>query len=309
MFTDVRRYTLAILLFFFTCSPGCLCQVADSFSRFSQPVQLDSFVIFNGFDVNAFIARVRADTTFYKAFKSMRLIPYTAKNKILVFGKNGDTAASMAGNTRQQIINGCRTTVADQEQVTGDFYKRNHDYNYYTAKLFAWLFFAAEPQCNESDIVAGSLDVKGEGQMAKSEYQLKQLIFNPGSRVSGVPFMGSRESIFDPEEAKKYDFKIDRENFGGFSCYAFRIMPKPGYEHKVIYNELTTWFRVSDYTIVARDYSLSYHTLVYDFDVNMKVRTSQIGKKLYPTFISYDGNWHIFSQKRERVKFNISINY
>ncbi len=309
MITNGRRYTLIILLFSLFSFEAGKCQVRDASSIFSQPVQLDSFVISNGFDVNAFIARVRVDSTFYKAFKSMRLIPYTAANNILVFGKIGDTIASMHSKTRQKIVDGCRITVTDEEQIAGDFYRRKGNYKYYTAELFAHLFFAPEPRCNEKDIVAGSLEVKGEGPMAKSEYQLKHLIFNPGSKVEGIPFMGARESIFNPEEAEKYDFKIARENFEGFSCYVFRITPKPGYEHKVIYNELTTWFRVKDYTIVARNYSLSYHTMVYDFDVNMKVRTSQIGNKLYPTFISYDGNWHIFSQKRERVKFTVVINY
>ena len=256
MISDIGTYSLTVILFFLLSFEKCQCQIIDSFSLFSQPVQLDSFVISTGFDVNAFIARVRADTTFYKAFKSMRLIPYSAKNNILVFGKSRDTLASMNSKTRQQIVNGCRSTVNDEEQITGDFYKRNGDYNYYTAGLFAHLFFAPVPKCDENDIVAGSLEVKGDGQMAKSEYQLKQLIFNPGSKIDGVPFMGSRESIFDPDEARKYDFKIARESFDGFNCYVFIITPKSGYERKVIFNELTTWFRVSDYSIVARNYSL-----------------------------------------------------
>jgi hypothetical protein len=121
--------------------------------------------------------------------------------------------------------------------------------------------------------------------------------------------MGSRASIFDEDEAGKYDFKIIEELYDGLPCFVFRITPKSGYEHEVLYNELTTWFRKSDYSIVARDYSLSYHTLVYDFDVRMKVRMRQAGDKLYPTYISYDGNWHVFTKKRERVKFTIAITY
>ena len=284
-------------------------QQPDITSRFSQPVALDSFVISNGFDIDAFIARVRADTTFYKAFKSMKLVPYTATNSIDVFGKSGDIIASLKSRTRQSRNAGCRTTKVLESNTTGDFYKPDSSYNYFTAGFYAYLFFADEPVCGETDIIAGNVDAPGKGQMEKSTYQLKQLIFNPGGRVSGVPFMGSRASIFDAGEAEKYIFRITRDQLDGTFCFVFRITPKPGYEHKVLYNELTTWFRVSDYSIIARNYALSYHTLVYDFDVTMKVRTSEMGGKLYPTSIGYDGNWHIVMHKRERVKFNIGISY
>jgi len=297
---------LAFVLF--TPAPGSS-QVTDSQSIFSRPVILDTFVIEHNFDVNSFISRVRKDTTFYKAFKTMRLVPYTAENQFVVSGPSGDTLAGMTCETIQKIDRGCRTTVNSAVLATGNFYTGRGDYNYYTASLFAHLFFADQPVCNETDIVAGALDVKGQGRMGNSEYQLKQLIFNPGAKVSGVPFMGSRESIFDPGEADKYDFKISRAEYDSADCYVFRITPRKGFESKVLYNELTTWFRVSDYSIVARNYSLSYHTLVYDFDVSMKVRTRSIGGRLYPTFIAYDGNWHVFTQKRERVKFSVSVRY
>ena len=100
-----------------------------------------------------------------------------------------------------------------------------------------------------------------------------------------------------------------QELLDGEPCYQFRITPKSGFENKVLYDELTTWFRKRDYSIVARNYSLSYHTMLYDFDVRMKVRTKQIGAKLYPTRIDYDGNWHIFTKKRERAKFTLDITY
>jgi len=304
----ITRYCFVCLLLYLFYTP-CYAQHYDTVSVFSLPVQLDSFVVKSGFDVNTFIARIRNDTTFYKAFKSMRLVPYTAVNDITVFDKHEQVAASLHSKTRQQVNKGCRTTAIIEEHTKGHFYKRDSDYNYYTAKLFAFLFFAKEPQCNENDIVAGSLEERGNGEMEKSEYELKQLIFNPGAKVSGVPFMGSRASIFDEGESEKYNFKITREMYEGQRCYVFRIIPESGCEHKVIYNKLTTWFRESDYSIVARDYSLSYSTLVYDFDVRMKVRTKQISGKLYPTNISYDGDWHIITKKRERVKFTIAVTY
>jgi len=290
--------------------PSCTyAQQYDTVSIFRVPVQLDSFVVKSSFDVNAFIRRVRSDTTFYKAFKNMRLVPYMADNDIRVFDKNNHVHASLKSRTKQITGKGCRSTKVLEEQTTGDFYKRDSDYRYYTAALYAHLFFAKEPVCNEDDIVAGEINAPENGAMAKSVYQLKQLIFNPGSKVSGVPFMGDRASIFDAGEAEKYDFKISLQSYDGEECYVFRITPQKGYEHKTLYDELTTWFRKSDLSIVARDYSLSYSTVVYDFNVRMKVRTTQVGGKLYPTYINYDGNWHVITKKRERVKFTTKVSY
>jgi len=281
----------------------------DTISKFSMPVSMDTFVIKSGFDVNAFIRRVRTDTTFYKAFRSMRLRSYSAVNNIAAYNKNGSIAAAEYSRTRQEVVNGCRSTKVTDRKITGDYYRRKGEYNYYTAELFAYLFFTRGSICNENDIVAGAMSEQGKGQMEQRKYELKQLIFNPGSEVRGIPFMGDRESIFDKGEADKYDFRITMDIYEGQPCYLFRITPRTGYEHKVIYNELTTWFRKGDYSILARDYSLSYHTLVYDFDVKMKVRTTQIDNKLYPTRINYDGDWHVFTKKRERVKFSAEMSY
>jgi len=287
-----------------------MAQVADTGSIFSQPVLMDTFTVKSGFDINAFIRRIKNDTTFYKAFRSMHLVSYTAVNNIVVFGKRySDTTASEYSRTQQIRKDNCRTTKILEQRTRGDYYKRNGDYSYYTTALFAYLFFAKGSVCNENDIVAGNMDVRGEGNMELSKYRLKQLIFNPGSKIDGIPFMADRASIFDEDEARKYDFRISVVSYNGEDSYLFRITPKPGFEHKVIYNELTTWFRKGDYTILARDYSLSYHTIVYDFNVFMKVRTIQNGGKIYPSVISYNGDWHIFTKKRERVRFTADISY
>lgn len=299
----------SLLLLFWLLPTQGFAQQYDTGSIFTQPIALDSFVVKSGFDIQAFIRRVKNDTSFYKATKSMKLVPYTAVNDIKVYDKRQGVIASLHSITQQERKKGCRTTKVLEQQVTGDFFNRKNEYNYYTAELFAYLFFAKDPICNENDIVGQSMMEQGKGPMDKSKYELKQLLFNPGSQISGIPFIGDRASIFDPGEAEKYNFKIEQAIYDSQECYVFRITPKGGYEHKVIYNDLTTWFRKDDYSIVARDYSLSYQTLVYDFDVHMKIRTRQIRGKLYPIKIDYNGNWHIFSKKRERVKFSVDISY
>lgn len=300
----------SVILYIFTFL-SFVCQAQDS-SIFKYPITMDEVVISaanDGWDVQGFIKRVQEDTTFYKAFKSMRISSYVATNDIKVFNKRGKIEASLYSLTQQKAWKGCRTMDVLQEKVTGRFYKKDKEYRYYTAELYAYLFFTDDTVCNQNDIVAGALDDKESGTIGKQKYKLKQLIFNPGSKVAGVPFMGDKAAVFEPDIAKMYDFKLTSEEYDGEDCYVFKAIPKAEYKDDVVYNFLATWFRKSDYSIVARDYSLSYSTLAYDFDVRMKVRTRQTGDKLLPIKIEYDGNWHVFSQKRERVKFVTNIVY
>ncbi len=282
----------------------------DTSSIFSQPVSMDSFVVKSGFDINAFIRRVKGDTTFFKAFRSMHLIPFTAENSLEVYHKSKNTIiATEHTETQQEIKNNCRVTKILKQSTTGNYYKRNGDHNYYTASLFHYLFIPQNIVCNENDIVNGKMNQQAKTKLEKNKEELKLLIFNPGSKVKGVPFMADRASIFEADEAKKYNFYITQANYEGQHCFVFKITPKKAYENKVLYNELTTWFRKSDYSILSRHYSLSYRTLLYDFDVIMNVNTTTINSKLYPVHITYNGNWHVFTQKRERVKFDIKIQY
>jgi hypothetical protein len=297
------------MLIFLCCTQNVFAQHYDTVSVFNLPVQIDEVVIKTGWDIAAFVKRVQTDTTFYKAFRSMRLVPYSAINDIKVYGKSKEVMASLYSKTRQKINHGCRSMEVTEERTTGNFYKPGHKYNYYTADLYAHLFFTKDSVCGENNIVKGALDEKGKGKMEKSKYQLKQLIFNPGSKIAGVPMMGDKASVFDPDQARKYDFKITTDSYEGIDCYVFKVSPRKGEEKNVVYNELTTWFRKSDYSIVARFYSLSYHTVLYDFDVTMKVKTIQKGTQILPSEINYNGNWHVLTQKREKVIFNTIINY
>lgn len=298
-----------LAIFFCIATLQLYAQRYDTVSVFNIPVQIDEVVVKSGWDITSFIRRVQTDTTFYKAFRTMRLVPYRATNDIKVHGKARELVASLYSKTRQEIRHGCRTMAVEEEKTTGNFYTPAHKYNYYTADLYAYLFFTKDSVCGENDIVKGALVDKGKGKMEKSKYQLKQLIFNPGSKIEGIPMMGDKAAIFDPDQAKKYDFKILVDLFQGTPCYVFKITPKKGQEKNVVYNELTTWFRKTDYSILARNYSLSYHTILYDFDVIMKVKTIQIAGRLLPSEINYNGNWHVLTQKRERVIFNTIINY
>lgn len=285
---------------------------AQDTSVFKYPIEMDVAVVSakkGGWDVKGFMERVQNDTTFYKAFRSMHLVEYTSTNNLSVLGKKGKPKATYYSIAEQKVFGNCRTMNITDEKVTGKYYDSNDEHKYYTAELFDYLFITRDTVCDENDIVAGAMEPKDNSLIEKNKYKLKQLIFNPGSKIDGVPLMGDKAAIFKEDVAKLYNFKLSSEKYKGIDCYVFSAIPKREHIDDVVYKKLVTWFRKTDYSIVARDYSLQYSTLLYDFDVDMKVRTRLIWGKLLPVSIQYDGNWHVFTQKRERVKFTTTIVY
>ena len=276
-------------------------QTSDA-QKIYQGLVLDEVMIKEvrkGFDVNLFIQKIKNDTTFYKAFKSLRLLTFNMYNDIQIFDKKENTKASLNSVTKQIRKNNCRTMLTKSEKITGDFYDKKKRYNYYTAKLYAHLFFTEGQICNENNIVGNKIYSGSQ----KYEEQLRILIFNPGQRISGIPGIGDNVAIFEKPTVDKYTFKLKKELYNGEECYLFSALPKNEFKNKVVINELQTWLRVSDDAIVARNYSLSFKTLLYDFDVIMKVKLKKANSFLVPYEINYHGNWHAITKPREIVKF------
>jgi hypothetical protein len=88
-------------------------------------IMLKEVVVRSNLNVPAFIERVKNDTTFYKAFRNLRILQYTALNDIRMMDKKGRQKASLNSRTRQHVRNGCRWTEVLEEQVTGDLYDKN----------------------------------------------------------------------------------------------------------------------------------------------------------------------------------------
>ena len=195
-----------------------------------------------------------------------------------------------------------------QEEVTGDFYTAEKQYNYYTAQMYASLFFTKGSVCNEDNIVAGrEFSTEGKSGMEKHKEQLKMLFFNPGKKIKGLPFMSNKTAIYDDEMADKYDMSIDMEMYRNSLCYIFRQKVKPGKADGVIVDEMTTWFDEKTFEVVARTYSLSYDAGVYDFKVQMEVEMTRVGNLTVPSLIRYNGDWKAITKKRERGVFTATL--
>ncbi len=273
-----------------------------------KTITLSDVVVDNKLNVPAFINRIKSDSTFYKAFRNLHVLNFSAINDIRMMDKKGKEQATLFSKIKQLRENDCRSMEVLEEQATGDFYDADHQYNYYTAQMYASLFFTKGSICGEDNIVAGKeFSTEGKSGMDKHKEQLKLLFFNPGKKINGLPFMSNKTAIYDDDMAELYDMNIDMDDYNKTSCYIFKQKVKPGKEGDVVVSEMTTWFNDKTYEVVARMYSLNYSTLVYDFKVNMEVQMTHAGGKLVPALIRYDGNWKTILKKRERGIFTATL--
>ena len=271
-------------------------------------ITLSEVVVNNQLDVPYFISRVKNDTTFYKAFRNLRIIGYNSINDIRMLDKDGNIQASLRSKTQQIRQDNCRSMKVLEETATGDIYDADKNFNYYTAQMYASLFFTKGKVCGETNIVKGhdfsASNLKG---MEKHKQQLKMLFFNPGRKIDGLPFISNKTAIFDESMADKYDMDIDYKSYNGQPCYVFSIKAKDNKRSKVVVEEMVTWFTEKDFQIVHRNYSLNYDAGVYDFDVNMDVQMVRVGDLLVPGVLTYKGNWKAIFKKRERGVFTATL--
>ena len=277
-----------------------------------KAVTLKEVIVRSNLNVAKFIERVQEDSSFYKAFKNLHILGYTALNDIRMMGKNSKTIATLNSRTRQQVKDGCRWMETLGESTTGDIYTKKKEWNYYTAEMYAGLFFTRDTICGDNNIVGNAvISKKGKSGIQKHKEQLKMLFFNPGKKIPGIPFIGDKIAIFEGDAANRYDFIIDMQPRNQEMCYVFTVTPrkdlKTSEKDQIVINEMTTWFRISSWEIVARNYNLSYRAGVYDFDVDLQVELGQFGELLVPKVLHYRGNWDVVLKKRERCFFTATL--
>ena len=271
-------------------------------------ITLSEIVINKNLDVASFIRRIKTDTTFYKAFRNLRIIGYTATNDIRMLNKNNKTEASLNSVIRQDRLGNCRIMKVLNQKATGDFFDKNGNYNYYTSQMYAGLFFTKDTVCGENNIVKGhEFSTAGLSGIDKHKEQLKMLFFNPGKKIKGLPLISNKTAIFSPEMADNYDMEIDYKDYNGTPCYVFSVQVKKDKKSNVVIDRMVTWFDSKTFDIVARNYSLKYDAGVYDFDVKMKVQMKKVGNLLVPELLAYNGNWKVMFNKRERGVFTATL--
>jgi hypothetical protein len=275
-------------------------------------VTLPEVLVRNNFDYRKLLKQIKEDTTFYKAFRNLHILNFTSFNDIKMLDKHGAIKASLFSKTKQNRSDGCRTMDVLEEKTTGDFYDAKHNYNYLTPELYASLFFTKGKVCGETNIVRGrNLSTSDKKGLDKHKEQLKMLFFNPGKKISGIPFIGDKLDLYDEHAKKIYDYRLDIVEYQGKNCYQFSIIPKENLglfrKDEIVIDQMITWFDIKSLEVLARNYSLSYKAGLYDFDVNMEVEMTHYQNLLVPKILRYKGNWSVIFKKREKAIFTATL--
>ncbi|MBP5999210.1 MAG: hypothetical protein KA534_02030 [Sediminibacterium sp.] len=278
----------------------------------NQSFTLTDAIVRNNFDYKDILEKIKRDTSFYKAFKTLRTIGYSSFNHIEMYDKNQKMEASLDSRTRQNKIGPCRTMDVLEEKTFGNLRNRNGDYNYMTPSLYASLFFTKGQICGETNVVRGKKrTIQGSG-IEKAKEQLKMLFFNPGEKIPGIPMIGNKLDLYDDNAHELYDYRLDYVDYHGKLAYVFEIKPKEdlGFfaKDRVVVDQMITWFNPSTLEVLGRNYSLSYKAGVYDFNVQMEVEmTYTTNGLLVPKILRYKGDWDVVFKKRERGLFTATL--
>ena len=139
------------------------------------------------------------------------------------------------------------------------------------------------------------------------------LFFDPGKKIPGIPFIGEKIDIFDPDRAELYRLSIDYGEYEGAPCYIFSLKAKSkdegGKKSRIVIDSMVTWFDTKTMEVLARNYDMCYDAGVYDFDVHMEVQMTRVGNYLLPKTLRYIGSWDVVLKKRERGMFTATLSY
>jgi hypothetical protein len=291
----------------------CRSSAQDSAVRVGDNIiYLKDVVVGKGLDIPSFIQFVKEDTGFYKAFKNLRVLHYRAINDIRMYGRNESQTASLFSKTLNELKGGCRQTKIIEESSSGDFYDKDGAYNYYTASLYASLFFTKGKVCGESNLVGQkTFDVRKEKGMEKHKEMLKMLFFYPGKPIPGLPGIGNKLGVFEKPQMDYYEMVVDLLDFQGEECYLLKIRPRNDLSfwlrNKIVLTEMDTWLAVSDFSVLGKSWKLNYNAGIYDFDVAMEVQLKRFGSLTVPTVMRYSGDWDVPFKRREKGVFTATL--
>ncbi len=269
-------------------------------------VVIDSAVNIKSHKLTAqdFIDAVVADTGFYKAFRNMKRYNFIADNHIYTYDKKNKVDGELYRLIKHSVVNGKPRIQYLAKQDKGNMFKKNGKYELYTVEMFDYIFTNAyNSEFSNSDAI---FKIDGKNQSYKDK--LKTLIFSPGRKVTGIPFLSSKTEIFGKDMREFYFYEFTRGRYlDSIPVYRFKVVKKPSIsDGDVMIRELTTIFDMRTFKILGRYVDMKYSNLLFDFDVKMNIELIPFNGELLPAKVSYQGNWNIPFHKEERASFLIT---
>lgn len=295
------------LTFFF--SLFAFCSFAQQIKRFNpdtiRTIVIDSAINIHSHRLNAqdFIDAVLADTGFYMAFRNMKKYDFVAENRIYTYDKKNKVNGKIYRKLRHSDPNGKHKIEYIAKRDSGNLYKSNGKYQLYTVEMFDFIFTNAY----NSDFIKGPALPGSGGTNESYKDKLKTLIFAPGHKVKGIPFISSKTEIFSKDIRGYYYYQFARGKYlDSIPVYHFKVVRKPSEaDNDVVIKELTTIFDTRNFQVLGRYVDIKYSNWIFSFDIQMNIELANINGELLPTKITYQGNWDIPFYKVERASFLI----
>ncbi|HEY8781941.1 MAG TPA: hypothetical protein VIM16_10025 [Mucilaginibacter sp.] len=282
---------------------------AQQIKRFNpdtiRTIIIDSAINIHSHHLNAqdFIDAMLADTGFYLAFRNMQQYEFNAENRIYTYDKRNKVNGKIYRKIRHSNVNGKHKMDYLEKQDVGNLYKSNGKYQLYTVEMFDYIFMNA----NNSDFVKGPALPGSGGKNESYKDKLKTLIFAPGHKVKGIPFISSKTEIFSKDMRGYYYYQFARGKYlDSIPVYRFKVVRKPSEaDNDVVIKELTTIFDTRNFQVLGRYVDIKYSNWIFSFDIQMNIELANFNGELLPTKITYQGNWDIPFHKVERASFLI----
>jgi hypothetical protein len=254
-------------------------------------------------NVQDFIDATLKDTGFYLAFRNMEKYAFIAENRIYTYDKKNKVDGKIYRKIKHSNVKGQHKTEYIAKRDSGAIYKNNGKYQLYTVEMFDYIFMNAY----NSDFVKGPALPGSEGKNENYKDKLKTLIFAPGHKVKGIPFVSSKTEIFSKDMREYYYYRFARGKYlDSIPVYIFKVLRKPSIaDNDVIIKEMTTIFDMRNFQILGRYMDLKYSNFLFSFNVQMNIELGKYQGEMLPIKITYQGNWDIPFHKTERASFLI----
>lgn len=277
-----------------------------------KSVQLDEVVInaqASGFSIEEFMQNVKSDSTFYKAFLNLKYFPHRMSGEVLVFNKKEKEKGQMFRVAQLLNDGGLVSVKILEERTNGKIKNKNGEFKYLTAEMYDEVFFPKTPERTSNLIHNTEQEIDRSSKFDRHKSELKKFMFNPGSEISSVPFIGDKMAIFGDDMVPYYDYFIWTANYAdSIPCWVFTAKQKEGVKDgKTVIKDLTSWFDQETMSVMLREYTIRYNSMILDFDIHIKVTNTFVDGQLVPERIEYNGNWDIPFKKAEVIDFWLSL--
>ena len=272
-------------------------------------IHLDEVVISaqaSGFSVEAFVRQVREDTTFHKAFLNTRYHPHKVHGELRVRNKGERETASLEREARLVREGRKAYLIVERERSTGKLRDRKGGFRFLTVEMYDDVFFPRGGFVADNNVASRRMEVERGSRFERYKSELKKFMFDPGSEIASVPFIGHKLALFEPHMAPLYDLRIWSDTRGGYSCWVFSADAKPEHrDGRTVIKTMDTWFDQDTGDVVARQYRIANSSIFLDFDIAIKVENQRVQGALVPVRVDYDGQWDIPFRKAELVRFRL----